>query len=278
MRRARARELIAVTLAGVLAAPAAIGAERSLTLASTTSAENSGLFAHILPQFEAASGIRVRVVAVGTGQAIRLARNGDADVLLVHHTPSEQRLVADGVGLARHDVMFNDFVLVGPAGDPAGVRGSGRATVALEKIAAVEAPFASRGDDSGTHMAERALWRGTGVDLAAASGHWYRELGAGMGATLNAATAMNAYALSDRASWTGFANKGDLAVLVEGDPALRNQYGVVPVNPARHPHVEAGASRAFVAWLLSAPGQAAIASFRVNGRQLFFPNAGGPEG
>ena len=278
MRRARARELIAVTLAGVLAAPAAIGAERSLTLASTTSAENSGLFAHILPQFEAASGIRVRVVAVGTGQAIRLARNGDADVLLVHHTSSEQRLVADGVGLARHDVMFNDFVLVGPAGDPAGVRGSGRATVALEKIAAVEAPFASRGDDSGTHMAERALWRGTGVDLAAASGHWYRELGAGMGATLNAAAAMNAYALSDRASWIGFANKGDLAVLVEGDPALRNQYGVVPVNPARHPHVEAGASRAFVAWLLSAPGQAAIASFRVNGRQLFFPNAGGLEG
>ncbi len=253
-------------------------AERLLTLASTTSTENSGLFAHILPKFEAASGIRVRVVAVGTGQAIRLARNGDADVVLVHHTPSEEGLVADGVGLARYDVMFNDFVLVGPAGDPAGVRGLARPSAALAKIAATGSAFASRGDDSGTHMAERDLWRGTGVDLEAASGRWYRELGAGMGATLNAAVAMNAYALSDRASWIAFANKGELTVLVEGDPALRNQYGVVALDPARHPHVAAAASRAFVAWLLSATGQAAIASYRVDGQQLFFPNAGDPDG
>ena len=272
------RGLLAATLAGVVAPLQAIAAEPLLTLASTTSTENSGLFAHILPLFEAASSVRVRVVAVGTGQAIRLARNGDADVVLVHHTPSEVRLVADGVGLARHDVMFNDFVLVGPADDPAGVRGLARASAALGRIAATEATFASRGDDSGTHEAERALWRGTGVDLKAASGRWYRELGAGMGATLNAAAAMGAYALSDRASWIAFANKGELTVLVEGDPALRNQYGVVAVDPARHPHVQAAASRAFVAWLLSPPGQAAIASFRVDGQQLFFPNAGEPEG
>ena len=267
-------------VAGLVSAPAvpAGAAGRALTLASTTSTENSGLFAHILPMFEAASGIRVRVVAVGTGQAIRLARNGDADVVLVHHTSSEERLVADGVGLARHDVMFNDFVIVGPADDPAGIRSMTRATAALAKIAAVGSAFASRGDDSGTHMAERELWRGTGVDLGAASGGWYRELGAGMGATLNTAAAMNAYALSDRASWIAFANKGELTVLVEGDPALRNQYGVVAVDPARHPHVEAAASRVFAAWLLSPPGQAAIASFRMHGQQLFFPNAAEPDG
>ena len=263
---------------GVLALAPVGAAERSLTLASTTSTENSGLFAHILPLFEAASGIRVRVVAVGTGQAIRLARNGDADVVLVHHTPSEERLVADGVGLARHDVMYNDFVLIGPADDPAGIRGMARASTALDTIAAAETGFVSRGDDSGTHKAEAGLWRGTGVDLAAASGGWYRELGAGMGATLNVAAAINAYVLSDRATWIGFANKGALTVLVEGDAALRNQYGVVPVDPSRYPHVGAAASRAFVAWLLSGPGQAAIASFRVDGKQLFFPNARGPDG
>ena len=269
--------VVAVAL-GALALLPAVAAERTLTLASTTSTENSGLFAHILPQFEAVSGLRVRVVAVGTGQAIRLARNGDADVVLVHHTPTEEQLVADGVGLARYDVMYNDFVLVGPADDPAGVAGMAKPSAALAKIAAAASAFASRGDDSGTHKAERALWRGTGVDLEAASGRWYRELGAGMGATLNTAAALNAYTLSDRATWIGFANKGDLTVLVAGDPGLRNQYGVVAVDPARHPHVAAAASRAFVAWLLSAPGQAAIASFRVDGQPLFFPNAAAPEG
>ncbi len=269
--------VVAVAL-GALALLPAVAAERTLTLASTTSTENSGLFAHILPQFEAVSGLRVRVVAVGTGQAIRLARNGDADVVLVHHTPTEEQLVADGVGLARYDVMYNDFVLVGPADDPAGVAGMAKPSAALAKIAAAASAFASRGDDSGTHKAERALWRGTGVDLEAASGRWYRELGAGMGATLNTAAALNAYTLSDRATWIGFANKGDLTVLVAGDPGLRNQYGVVAVDPARHTHVAAAASRAFVAWLLSAPGQAAIASFRVDGQPLFFPNAAAPEG
>jgi len=271
--------LVAGVVAAVCAfAPPAGAAERSITLASTTSTENSGLFGHILPMFEAASGVRVRVVAVGTGQALRLARNGDADVVLVHHTPSEARLVADGVGLARHDVMFNDFVVVGPANDPAGIRGAPRASAALGRIAAAESPFVSRGDDGGTHKTELELWRGTGVDLAGASGGWYRELGAGMGATLNAAAAMDAYTLSDRATWIGFANKGALVVLVEGEPALRNQYGMVPVNPARHPHVAAEASRTFVAWLLSPPGQTAIASYRVDGQQLFFPNAGEPDG
>ena len=277
--RARLRAALAAAGAAVLviAVPPLGAAERSLTLASTTSTENSGLFAHILPKFEAATGIRVRVVAVGTGQAIRLARSGDADVLLVHHTPSEERLVAEGHGLARHDLMYNDFVLVGPSDDPAGVRGTAQAAAALRTIARARSVFVSRGDDSGTHKAELALWYGSGVDLAASSGSWYRELGAGMGATLNVAAAMNAYVLSDRGTWTTFANKGDLTILVEGDPALRNQYGVVRLDPARHGHVKAAAGRALVEWLLSPPGQSAIASFTVDGRQLFFPNASGPE-
>lgn len=280
VNRARRREPLAAAFAAVLALAGAPldAAERSLVLASTTSTENSGLFAHILPKFEAATGIRVRVVAVGTGQAIRLARSGDADVVLVHHTPSEEQLVAEGHGLARHDLMYNDFVLVGPSEDPAGVRGAARAAAALRKIARARSVFVSRGDDSGTHKAELALWRGSGVDLAAASGGWYRELGAGMGATLNTAAAMNAYVLSDRGTWMTFANKGDLTILVEGDPALRNQYGLLRLDTARHPHVKAAEGRALVEWLLSPPGQSAIASFTVDGHQLFFPNASGPDG
>ena len=276
MVRARIAGLEAALACALVAAPAgaAGAAERVLTLASTTSTDNSGLLAHILPRFEAATGICVRVVAVGTGQALRLARNGDADLLLVHHTESERRFVADGFGLERHDVMFNDFVLVGLAHDPARVSGLAEARAAVRRIAESKSVFVSRGDDSGTHKAELALWRGARVDVAAASGSWYRELGAGMGATLNAAAAMGAYTLSDRATWTSFANKGDLAILFAGDPALRNQYGVVLVDPARHPHLHAAAARAFVDWLLSAAGQAAIATFRIDGEQLFFPNAG----
>ena len=247
--------------------------ERYITLASTTSTENSGLFAHLLPRFTEASGIEVRVVAVGTGQAIKLAKNGDADVLFVHHKPSEEKFVTDGFGVERFDVMYNDFVLVGPAGDPAGIAGLDEAPAALARIAAAEAPFASRGDDSGTHKKELGLWRAAGVDVAAASGTWYRETGAGMGATLNTASGMDAYALTDRATWLKFANKGDLAILVEGDPRLFNQYGVILVSPERHPHVKSAEGEAFISWLTSAAGQAAIGAYRIDGAQAFFPNA-----
>ena len=247
--------------------------DRFITLASTTSTDNSGLFADILPRFQAQSGIAVRVVAVGTGQAIRLAERGDADVLLVHHKPSEEKFVAGGFGIRRHDVMYNDFVVAGPAGDPAGIKGMVRATDAFAGIARGPHLFVSRGDNSGTHKAEQSIWRASGADPAAGRGKWFREVGAGMGAALNTASGMNAYILTDRGTWTGFSNKGSLAVLVEGDPALFNQYGVIVVNPARHPHVKADEANLFVAWLTGAAGQAAIAAFRKRGRQLFTPNA-----
>ena len=263
--------LLALTL--LTGSAGAQAEERFITVASTTSTENSGLFAHILPLFTEASGIDVRVVAVGTGQAIKLAKNGDADVLLVHHKPSEEAFVAEGYGVERFDVMYNDFVLVGPATDPAGVRGLAEAPTALARIAAAEAPFASRGDDSGTHKKELGLWRAAGVDPAVASGTWYRETGAGMGATLNTASGMDAYALSDRATWLKFANKGSLEILVEGDPELFNQYGVILVSPQRHPHVKAGEGEAFIKWLTSPAGQAAIAAYRIDGAPAFFPNA-----
>ena len=262
-------------LALALLAPAvpAQANEHFITLASTTSTENSGLFAHLLPRFTQATGIEVRVIAVGTGQALRIARNGDADVLLVHHRASEEKFVAEGYGVKRHDVMYNDFVLVGPRADPAGLRGLTDAVAALARVAAARAPFASRGDDSGTHKKERDLWAAAGVDPLEASGTWYRETGSGMGATLNAAAGMGAYALSDRATWLAFQNKGDLEVLVEGDTRLFNPYGVILVNPAKHPYVKAEAGQAFIDWLVSEPGQAAIAAYRLDGRQLFFPNA-----
>jgi len=247
--------------------------ERFITVASTTSTENSGLFAELLPRFAEAIGVEVRVVAVGTGQAIKLAENGDADVLFVHHKPSEETFVAEGFGVERFDVMYNDFVLVGPAGDPAGIEGLADAPAALAKIAGAEAPFASRGDDSGTHKKELGLWRTAGVDAVAASGTWYRETGSGMGATLNAASAMDAYALSDRATWLKFANKGNLEILVEDDPSLFNQYGVILVSPEKHPHVKAADGAAFIKWLTSPAGQAAIAAYRIDGAQAFFPNA-----
>jgi tungstate transport system substrate-binding protein len=261
--------------AWLLISPFAGAEERFITVASTTSTENSGLFAAILPGFEAKTGIGVRVVAVGTGQALRLASRGDADVVLVHDRASEERFVAEGWGVERFDVMYNDFVLVGPAADPAGVRGWRDAAAALARIAERAAPFASRGDDSGTHKAELRLWRAGGVDPTGASGSWYRETGTGMGATLNTASAMDAYTLSDRATWLSFGNRRGLERLVEGDPNLFNPYGVILVNPERHPTVKAREGQAFIDWLLSDEGQSAIGDFRRGGRALFFPNARG---
>ena len=247
--------------------------DRFITVASTTSARNSGLFDHILPLFTATTGIEVRVIAVGTGQAILLAERGDADVLLVHHRPSEERFVATGHGLERRGVMLNNFVLIGPASDPAGIGGAGTTIVALERIAAARAVFVSRGDDSGTHRRERTLWREAGIDVVATSGSWYREAGAGMGATLNIAAGLQAYTLADSATWLNFANKDNLTVLFEGDPRLVNPYGVILVNPRRHPHVKAADGQAFVNWLTSPAGQEAIASYEIHGTHVFFPNA-----
>jgi tungstate transport system substrate-binding protein len=243
-----------------------------IVVASTTSTQDSGLFEHLLPLFTAKTGIAVRVVAKGTGQAIKEAQNGDADVLLVHDKTSEEKFVAEGFGVKRFDVMYNDFVIVGPTGDPAGIKGLRDAPAALARIAAAGAPLASRGDDSGTHKAELRLWGEAGVDVKAASGSWYRETGSDMGPTLNTAAGMGAYALADRGTWLAFKNKGDLAILVEGDRRLFNQYGVILVNPQKHPHVKAAEGQAFVDWLISPEGQRAIADFRIEGQQLFFPN------
>ncbi|WP_297777263.1 extracellular solute-binding protein [uncultured Roseovarius sp.] len=249
--------------------------DQFIVVQSTTSTQNSGLFDHILPIFQDKTGIEVRVVAVGTGQAIKNAENGDGDVLFVHAKASEEKFVADGHGLERSDVMYNDFILVGPPADPAGIAGTKDITAALTKIAETEAPFASRGDDSGTHKAELKLWQAAGVDAAAASGGWYRETGSGMGATLNTGTAMGAYVLTDRATWISFGNKGDYQISVEGDDRLFNQYGIILVNPEKHAGVKAEAGQAFIDWVLSAEGQQAIADYKIDGQQLFFPNAGG---
>ena len=265
--------LALAALFALAASPPPAAADPFIVLQSTTSTRNSGLFGHILPIFRARAGIAVRVVAVGTGQAIRNAARGDGDALLVHDREAEERFVADGHGVARADVMYNDFVIVGPPGDPAGIAGAGDAAAALARIAGAGAAFASRGDDSGTHKAELRLWRAAGIDPAAQSGRWYLETGSGMGATLNIAAGMGAYALADRATWIAFANKRGHRVLVEGDARLFNQYGIVAVSKARHPGVKADLARRFVDWMLSAEGQAAIASFRIGGRQLFFPNA-----
>jgi tungstate transport system substrate-binding protein len=247
--------------------------ERFILLQSTTSTQNSGLFDHILPIFTAQSGIDVRVVAVGTGQAIRNAANGDGDVLFVHAKASEEAFVAAGDGVERFDVMYNDFVIVGPPSDPAGVAGTVDVVDALTRIAAAKAPFASRGDDSGTHKAELGLWQQARVGVAEASGGWYRETGSGMGATLNLGVAMGAYIMTDRASWTAFGNKGDFQIAVQGDARLFNQYGIILVNPEKHPNVRAELGQVFVDWVISAAGQAAIAGFTRDGQQLFFPNA-----
>ncbi len=258
--------------------PSALAADdRFIILQSTTSTQNSGLLDDLLPRFRAATGIEVRPVIVGTGQALRNGRNGDGDVLLVHAREAEDAFVAAGYGVERFDVMYNDFVIVGPAADPAGIAGGEDAAAALSAIAAGERPFASRGDDSGTHKKERALWARTDVDVDRASGTWYRETGSGMGATLNTAVAMGAYALTDRGTWISFRNKAGHRILVEGDPGLFNPYGVILVNPARHPRVRAEDGQRFIDWLIGEAGQRAIAAFQLDGQPLFYPNAAATE-
>lgn len=252
---------------------AAAWAEDFIIVQSTTSTQNSGLYDHLLPQFREASGIEVRVVAVGTGQAIKNARNCDGDVLLVHAKPAEEEFVAEGYGVSRADVMYNDFVIVGPADDPAGIGGGADVAAALARIENSEAVFASRGDDSGTHKKELALWQAAGLDPSGASGTWYRETGSGMGATLNTAVGMGAYTMTDRATWIAFGNKQNHRIVVEGDTRLFNQYGVILVNPERCENVKAEMGRTFIDWILSDEGQSAIADYTRDGQQLFFPNA-----
>jgi tungstate transport system substrate-binding protein len=266
----------ACLLAGALLTPAvhaqAAAAEKFIVVASTTSTEQSGLFAHLLPAFTQATGISVRVVAVGTGQALDIGRRGDADVVFVHDPVAEQKFVDQGYATARRPVMYNDFVLIGPQADPAGTRGKDIAA-ALQKVGASSAPFVSRGDKSGTHAAELRYWKTAGVDMAAAKPAGYKECGCGMGPALNMASSLNGYVLADRGTWLNFKNRGELAVLVEGDKRLFNQYGVMVVNPAKHPQVKTELAQAFADWLVSPAGQGVIASYKIGGQQLFFPNA-----
>jgi tungstate transport system substrate-binding protein len=244
-----------------------------ITVASTTSTEQSGLFRHLLPIFEKRTGIQVRVVALGTGQSLDMGKRGDADVVFVHARALEEKFVAEGYGVKRFEVMYNDFVLVGPKSDPAGVGGSKDIVAALRRILERKAAFASRGDNSGTHFAELELWKAAGIDIAKQKGPWYRDTGSGMGPTLNTASGMNAYALTDRGTWLSFKNRGNLLISVEGDKRLFNQYGVILVNPAKHPHVKKDMGQAFIDWIVSREGQDAIAAYKINGEQLFFPNA-----
>jgi len=267
--------LVSALLLGAVAnlAPAlALAQDRSIVVASTTSTQDSGLFGYLLPLFKAKTDIEVKVIAQGTGQALDTARRGDADVVFVHAKSQEEKFLAEGFGVKRFDVMYNDFVLIGPKSDPAGVKGKDIET-ALKTIQAKAAPFVSRGDKSGTHSAELALWKQAGIDIAAAKGPWYREIGQGMGAALNTAAAMNGYVLSDRGTWISFRNRGDLEITVEGDRRLFNQYGVMLVNPEKYPSVKQALGQAFIDWLISAEGQAAIAGYKIDGQQLFFPNA-----
>ena len=255
---------------GMICSALAMASNPFITVASTTSTEQSGLFRHIVPTFTEATGIDVRVVAVGTGQAFAIARAGDADILFVHDTVGEEQFVAQDYGVERRDVMFNDFVIIGPSADPAGIATATSAVEVMQRIAAAEVPFASRGDDSGTHRAELRLWQDAGI---APTGRWYRELGSGMGPTLNTAAGMDAYVVADRATWLTFANRQNLTLLFEGDEVLFNQYGSVLLNPQRHPHLKQDLARKWHEWLVSEHGQAAIASYEINGEPLFFPNA-----
>ena len=261
----------AVILVGTIGGAAA--ADTFITVASTTSTQNSGLFGFILPKFKAKTGIDVHVIAQGTGQALKTGERGDADVVFVHAPAAEKKWIAAGYGVKRYEVMYNDFVVVGPKADPAGIEGTKDAVVAFKKIAAAKAPFASRGDDSGTNKKELALWKDAGIDVKKASGTWYRETGSGMGATLNTSAAMNAYTLTDRGTWLSFKNRRDLVIVVQGDKKLFNQYGVALVNPAKHPNVKVKEGQAFIDWLLSPEGQKIISEYKIDGQQLFFPNA-----
>ena len=257
----------------VLVAGPVAALDKFIVVASTTSTEQSGLFGSLLPAFEKNTGIKARVVALGTGQALDMARRGDADVVFVHDLAAEEKFVAEGFGVKRMPVMYNDFVLIGPKSDPANIAGSKDILDALRKIELSQSPFASRGDKSGTHGAELRYWKAARVDLDAKKGPWYRDTGSGMGPTLNTASSMNAYVLADRGTWLAFRNRGELAILVEGDQKLFNQYGVMLVNPARHPHVKKDLGQTFVDWIVSPQGQAAIANYKIEGQQLFFPNA-----
>jgi tungstate transport system substrate-binding protein len=257
----------------LLAALPAFAQEKFIVVASTTSTEQSGLFGYILPVFQKRTGIQVRVVALGTGQALDLARRGDADVVFVHARSAEEKFLAEGHGVRRFDVMYNDFVLIGPKADPARISGGRDILEGLRKIKAAGAPFVSRGDKSGTHMAELDLWKQAGIDIATEKGPWYRDTGQGMGPALNTASAMNAYVLCDRGTWISFKNRGELAIAVEGDKRLFNQYGVMLVNPAKHPNVKKDLGQAFVEWVISPEGQKTIAEYKIGGEQLFFPNA-----
>jgi tungstate transport system substrate-binding protein len=270
----RRRLIVALAAAcGSLLAPHVPAQERSIVVASTTSTEQSGLFAHLLPAFTKKTGIAVKVVALGTGQALDVGRRGDADVVFVHDRAAEDKFVAEGFGVDRRDVMYNDFVLIGPKSDPAKVAGTKDLAAALKSIAGAKAPFVSRGDKSGTHAAELRYFKTANVDPLEGKGSWYRETGSGMGPALNTASSMNAYILSDRGTWLSFKNRGDLAIVVEGDKRMFNPYGVMLVNPAKHPHVKAAEGKAFIDWLVSKEGQDTIAGYRVDGQQLFFPDA-----
>jgi tungstate transport system substrate-binding protein len=267
------KRILTATFTVLAMAAGASAQDRTITVASTTSTEQSGLFGYLLPKFTAVTGIGVKVVAVGTGQALDIGRRGDADVVFVHDKVAEEKFLAEGFGVKRLGVMYNDFVVIGPKADPAKIAGNKDVSDALRKIAAAKAPFISRGDRSGTHEAELRLWKQAGVDFASAKGDWYREIGQGMGPALNMASSINGYVLSDRGTWLNFKNRGDLAVLTEGDQRLFNQYGVMLVNPARHVGVKAKDGQAFVDWLVSADGQKAIGDYKVGGERLFFPNA-----
>jgi tungstate transport system substrate-binding protein len=265
------RSLALATIFALAIHGAAAAQQRSIVVASTTSTEQSGLFGFLLPRFAAKTGIQVKVVAVGTGQALDIGRRGDADVVFVHDRPAEDKFMAEGFGVKRFDVMYNDFIVIGPQADPARIAGGKDVIAAFRKIAAARAPFVSRGDESGTHRAELRTWKDAGI--APEGAPWYREIGQGMGAALNMASSMDAYLLADRGTWLSFRNRGRLAILVEGDRRLFNQYGVMPVNPAKHPSVKVADGRAFADWLISAEGQRSIAEYKIGGQQLFFPNA-----
>ena len=267
------RRLLIAAAASLAFAGSAIAQEKSIVVASTTSTQDSGLFGHILPMFKAKTGIDVKVVAQGTGQALDTARRGDADVVFVHAKPAEEKFLSEGFGVKRYPVMYNDFVLIGPKSDPAGIKGSKDIVAALSAIKAKGADFISRGDKSGTHQAEINLWKVAGVDIAKDKGPWYKEIGQGMGAALNTASASNAYVLADRGTWLSFKNRGELVIAVEGDKRLFNQYGVMLVNPEKHPSVKKDLGQQFIDWLVSSEGQKAIADYKINGEQLFYPNA-----